>query len=95
MANIHEQDLFWLQTHFQNTVEVALQLSRSPAPEETPFVHKYEAIEMLKGLLGTTCRYHFITHCLLGELYNDVEQLSDSLKSYQAALAAFMQLAPQ
>jgi hypothetical protein len=72
MANIHEQDLFWLQTHFQNTVEVALQLSRSPAPEETPFVHKYEAIEMLKGLLGTTCRYQFITHCLLGELYNDV-----------------------
>jgi hypothetical protein len=72
MANIHEQDLFWLQTHFQNTVEVALQLSRSPAPEETPFVHKYEAIEMLKGLLATTCRYQFITHCLLGELYNDV-----------------------
>jgi hypothetical protein len=72
MANIHEQDLFWLQTRYQNTVEVALQLSRSPAPEETPFVHKYEAIEMLKGLLGRTCRYHFITHCLLGELYNDV-----------------------
>jgi hypothetical protein len=76
-------------------VEVSLQLSRSAAPEETPFVHKYEAIEMLKELLKTECRYHFITHCALGELFNDVEQLSDSLRSYQQALASLTQLSTQ
>lgn len=95
MANTADEHLFWLQTAFQNAVEVSLQLSRSPAPEETPFVHKYEAIETLKALLDTPCRYHFITHCLLGELYNDVEQLSDSLRSYQHALDAFTHLLPE
>lgn len=95
MANTAEEVGFWLHTVFQNAVEVSLQLSRSPAPEETPFVHKYEAIETLKELLGTPCRYHFITQCLLGELYNDVEQLSDSLRSYQHALEALALLAPQ
>jgi hypothetical protein len=29
---INEDIVFWLETSFQNTVEVALQLSRSPAP---------------------------------------------------------------
>lgn len=33
MANLKEEDYFWLQTTFQNGVEVALQLSKSPAPE--------------------------------------------------------------
>lgn len=67
MSELH---IFWLETAFQNTVEVALQLSRSAAPEETPFIHKYEAIKLLSSLLETESRYHFITHCVLGEIYN-------------------------
>lgn len=87
-----EDRIFWLETAFQNTVEVALQLSRSGAPEETPYVHKYEAIKLLNALLLNETRYHFITHCVLGELYNEVEQNSDSTRSYQRALACFEQL---
>jgi hypothetical protein len=50
---------------------------------------------MLKTLLATPSRYHFITQCILGELYNDVEQLSDSLKSYQLALESLTHLPTQ
>jgi hypothetical protein len=32
---------FWLSTTFQNIIEVSLQLSKNPAPEETPYVYKY------------------------------------------------------
>lgn len=86
------EHIFWLETTFQNTIEVALQLSRSAAPEETPFVHKYEAIKLLNAMLEEKSRYHFITYCVLGELYNDVEQNSDSTRSYQKALQCFEEL---
>jgi hypothetical protein len=33
MANLNEEDYFWLQTTYQNAIEVALQLSKAPAPE--------------------------------------------------------------
>lgn len=37
-----QQELqFWLETDFQNKIEVSLQKSRAGAPEETPYVHKY------------------------------------------------------
>jgi hypothetical protein len=81
-----EELAHWLETVFQNKIEVSLQLSHSNAPEETPFVHKYEAIEHLKTLLDIDHPCLFIVHCTLGEIYNDVEQTSDSVKSYQAAL---------
>lgn len=41
---------FWLRTEFQNGIEVSLQLNSNPAPEETPYVYKYEAISKLKQL---------------------------------------------
>lgn len=84
-----------METIFQNSIEVSLQLSRSPAPEETPFLHKYEAINILNNLLKQNCKYHFITHCVLGEIYNDVEQNSDSVRSYQKALEYFTALSSQ
>jgi hypothetical protein len=38
--------------------------------------------------------YKFIPHCLLGEIYNDVEQIHDSVNSYRAALNSLMALSP-
>ena len=61
-----EELIYWYQTTFQNTIEANLQLSKSSAPEDTPFVHKYQAIEHLKTLLEVKHPYNFITHCLLG-----------------------------
>jgi tetratricopeptide (TPR) repeat protein len=58
-------------------------------------VHKYEAIEILNYLLKTNSQYHFITHCVLGEIYSDVEQLSDSIRSYQRALTYFTKFSAQ
>jgi hypothetical protein len=87
MSDLSKEDLiFWLETVFQNKIEVSLQLARSSAPEETPFVHKYEAIELLKKLLDNQFAFKFIVYTVLGEIYNDVEQTNDSVKSYQAAL---------
>jgi tetratricopeptide (TPR) repeat protein len=57
-------------------------------------VRKYEAIEILKDVLTRSHPYTFIVHCVLGELYNDVEQLSDSVRSYQAALSQLTSLPP-
>ena len=70
-------------TTFQNIIEVSLQLSNNPAPEETPYVYKYEAINKLKTLLEKQHAYHFIVHLILGEIYSDVDQLSDSIRSYE------------
>lgn len=93
MSDLSKEDLiFWLETVFQNKIEVSLQLARSSAPEETPFVHKYEAIEILKPLLEVEHSYKFIVFSLLGEIYNDVEQINDSVKSYQAALEKIIKL---
>jgi len=38
--------------------------------------------------------FNFIVHCILGEIYNDVEQINDSVKSYQSALEAISKLPP-
>ena len=51
---------FWLETAFQNGVEVSMQQSRLVAPEETPYIHKYEAIATLQSLNNTPHPYHFI-----------------------------------
>jgi tetratricopeptide (TPR) repeat protein len=91
MADSHDLS-FWLATTFQNRIEVGLQLSASPAPEETPYIHKYQAITTLKTLLERSHPYHFIVHTILGGIYSDVEQLSDSLSSYEQALAGVAEL---
>lgn len=57
-------------------------------------MRKYEAIEILKDVLSRPHPYTFIAHCVLGELYNDVEQLSDSVRSYQTALSQLTALPP-
>jgi hypothetical protein len=49
----------------------------------------------LNDLLKRECKYHFITHSVLGELFNDVEQSSDSTRSYQKALTSFELLSLQ
>lgn len=41
MEKMDAQLHFWLSTTFQNIIEVSLQLSKNPAPEETPYVYKY------------------------------------------------------
>ena len=66
MEILDEEIKFWLETTFQNTIEVCLQLSSSSAPEETPFIHKYEAIEKLKSLLDVNHPLNFIVYCALG-----------------------------
>jgi hypothetical protein len=57
-------------------------------------VHKYEAIEILKKLSDVKHSCQFIVDCILGEIYNDVEQISDSVKSYQSALEGISKLSP-
>lgn len=37
-------------------------------------------------------QYSFIVEAQLGELYNDVDQLSDSVRAYQASLELFSKL---
>jgi uncharacterized protein Yka (UPF0111/DUF47 family) len=49
-------------------------------------MHKYSAIEKLKTLLEVEHPYKFIVYTILGEIYNEVEQINDSLTSYQNAL---------
>lgn len=83
---------FWLETIFQNGIEVSLQLSKKPAPEEKPFDNKYLAINKLKKLLEKEHPYNFIVHCILGEIYSDVEQNHDSNKSYTTALVELSKL---
>ena len=69
-----------------------MQLSRMPSPEETPIDNKYKAIEILRELREVEHPFRFIVDCVLGEIYADVEQLSDSLKSYSSALRELMKL---
>lgn len=59
-----------------------MQLSQQYAPEETPYLHKYKAIEMLKLISQKQHPYQFVVECLLGDLYSEVEQTSDSTKAY-------------
>jgi len=81
-------EIFWLKTSYQNIVETSLQLSKRSAPEETPYVHKYKAIENLTSLVNQYHKYpyKFIPYCILGEIYNEVEQTSDSIKNYEQSL---------
>lgn len=44
------------------------------------------------SLLEVEHSYKFIVFSLLGEIYNDVEQINDSVKSYQAALEEIIKL---
>ena len=83
---------FWLSTTFQNTIEVSQHLSKLEAPEETPYVHKYTAIKALKTLLEREHTFHFIVQLALAELYSEVDQLSDSVRSYEAALVSLSRL---
>ena len=48
----------------------------------------------MKSLLEVNHAYKFIVYTILGELYSDVEQLSDSQKSYQHALREISNLDP-
>ena len=57
---------FWLRTQFQNIIEVTLQLNNNPAPEETPYVYKYEAITKLKQLISKENPFNFIPQIVLG-----------------------------
>ena len=57
-------------------------------------MHKYEAIDILKQLSGVNHPYHFVVNSILGELFNDVEQISDSVKSYECALEGISRLPP-
>ena len=57
-------------------------------------MHKYEAIELLKTLFHVEHQYGFIAHCVLGDIYNDVEQTNDSVKSYHLALESLSKLDP-
>lgn len=43
-------------------------------------------------MLQTEHPYHFIPHIVLGEIYNEVEQTSDSVRSYEAALLSMQKL---
>jgi hypothetical protein len=52
------------------------------------------AIELLKPLTEVEHPYKFIPYCLLGEIYNDVEQIHDSVNSYRASLNSLMALSP-
>ena len=38
--------------------------------------------------------YNFIVQCVLGEIYNDVEQINDSVKAYESALDWITKLQP-
>ena len=66
MENTDPETKFWLRTHFQNIIEVSLQLNNNPAPEETPYVYKYEAITKLKKLLANDTPFNFIVDIVLG-----------------------------
>ena len=46
----------------------------------------------MKKLLDDQFALKFIVYTVLGEIYNDVEQTNDSVKSYQAALEEFSSL---
>lgn len=48
----------------------------------------------MKSLLEVEHSYNFIVYCVLGEIYNDVEQINDSVKSYQQALDSISKLQP-
>lgn len=45
-------------------------------------------------LLDVEHSYTFIVHCIMGELYNDVEQTSDSVRSYHVALQELSNVNP-
>ena len=92
MENIDPSTEFWLRTQFQNIIEVSLQLNNNPAPEETPYIYKYEAIEKLKKLLANNTPFNFIVDIVLGEIYAEVEQTSDSVRSYESALQGLANL---
>jgi hypothetical protein len=72
---------------FQLAMDQARYLSAKPAPERTPYVHKYRARTVLLQALSQVQEegFHFMAYTLLGSISVDVEENGEAFRHFQKA----------